>query len=142
MVSDIFVKNWVVGSLSCCYGNTVFSGPFQTQKADSILFLLHKARGKLKVKTCQFSNGKTFLTSEIQSQVKKLWQSIILISLINEGFHLFFKNYFALLLEKKISPSSFIISQIFPHSSFILGSIFGDKSHSSRLFPPPWILER
>ena len=63
MVLDIFVKNWVVGckrSLFCCYGNTVFSGPFQTQKADSILLLLHKARGKLKVETCQFSDGKTF----------------------------------------------------------------------------------
>ena len=75
---------------------------FQTQKPDSILFLLHKARRKFKVETCQFSDGKTF-----HIRISKSSQEMVAIDysyLFNKRkVSLIVFHYFALLLKKKFS---------------------------------------
>ena len=82
----------------CCYGNIVFSGPFKLKRLIQFYFYSTKQEESWKSKLVSFPMVKLF-TSEIQSQVKKWWQSIILISLINERSDLLFFIIFALFMS-------------------------------------------
>ena len=84
----------------------VFSGPFKLKSLIQSYFYCTKQEESSKSKLVSFPMVKLF-TSEFQSQVKKWWQSIILISLINERSRLLFSIILPF-YSKKNSPSSLI----------------------------------